>query len=208
MQSRYYDPEIGRFLNADAFASTGQGILGNNMFAYCGNNPVSCSDPSGYCACTLTGGKNNEFEYTTMCSCGGSGAGGGGIVFALGYAIANIIEQTSANTQAVSKEDEKADVYVDAKSGQRKHYQYWEANRVGNNVVVGDGLTFVEASARVALGFNIMCASQDAAKWILVVNCYWNAVGPEIGRGDGFFWHYHPHRETDIHIWFYGGIYP
>ena len=40
LQSRYYDPELGRFVNADAFASTGQGILGNNMFAYCGNNPV------------------------------------------------------------------------------------------------------------------------------------------------------------------------
>ena len=45
LQSRYYDPEVGRFLNADAFASTGQGILGNNTFAYCGNNPVNCSDP-------------------------------------------------------------------------------------------------------------------------------------------------------------------
>ena len=47
LQSRYYDPAIGRFINADAFASTGQGILGNNMFAYCNNNPVNCSDPSG-----------------------------------------------------------------------------------------------------------------------------------------------------------------
>ena len=46
-QSRYYDPETGRFLNADAFASTGQGMLGNNMFAYCGNNPVNYEDSSG-----------------------------------------------------------------------------------------------------------------------------------------------------------------
>ena len=47
LQSRYYDPEIGRFINADAFASTGQGILGNNMFAYCNNNPVNYKDPNG-----------------------------------------------------------------------------------------------------------------------------------------------------------------
>ena len=47
VSSRYYDPEIGRFINADAFASTGQGIIGNNMFAYCGNNPVVRADPSG-----------------------------------------------------------------------------------------------------------------------------------------------------------------
>ena len=47
LQSRYYDPEVGRFINADAFTSTGQGILGNNMFAYCLNNPVNRSDSSG-----------------------------------------------------------------------------------------------------------------------------------------------------------------
>ena len=47
LQSRYYDPEVGRFLNADAFASTGQGFLGNNMFAYCNNNSVSFSDSTG-----------------------------------------------------------------------------------------------------------------------------------------------------------------
>ena len=47
LQSRYYDPILKRFLNADTYASTGQGFLGYNMFAYCGNNPVNASDPSG-----------------------------------------------------------------------------------------------------------------------------------------------------------------
>lgn len=47
LQSRYYDPELGRFINADAFASTGQGLLGNNMFAYCRSNPVNNADNSG-----------------------------------------------------------------------------------------------------------------------------------------------------------------
>ena len=47
LQSRYYDPTIGRFINADSFVSTGQGFLGYNMFAYCNNNPVSYVDYSG-----------------------------------------------------------------------------------------------------------------------------------------------------------------
>ena len=47
LQSRYYDPEIGRFINADILVTTGQGLLGNNMFAYCGNNPVMRKDSSG-----------------------------------------------------------------------------------------------------------------------------------------------------------------
>ena len=45
--TRYYDSEISRFINADGSVSTGQGILGNNMFAYCGNNPVNRKDMNG-----------------------------------------------------------------------------------------------------------------------------------------------------------------
>lgn len=47
LQSRYYDPEIGRFINADSYVSTGQDIIGYNMFAYCGNNPITRADLSG-----------------------------------------------------------------------------------------------------------------------------------------------------------------
>ena len=47
LQSRYYDPAIGRFLNADSYASTGQGIIGNNMFAYCGCCPIRWRDSTG-----------------------------------------------------------------------------------------------------------------------------------------------------------------
>ena len=44
LQSRYYDPAIGRFINADGYVSTGQGYLGCNMFTYCGNNPLNHTD--------------------------------------------------------------------------------------------------------------------------------------------------------------------
>ena len=47
LQSRYYDPAVKRFLNADSYASTGQGFTGYNMFAYCGNNPNVRFDPNG-----------------------------------------------------------------------------------------------------------------------------------------------------------------
>ena len=48
LQSRYYDPQTGRFINADGFVSTGQGVLSCNMFAYCENNPVCRVDAQGY----------------------------------------------------------------------------------------------------------------------------------------------------------------
>ncbi len=47
LQSRYYDPSIGRFINADSYISTGTGTLGNNMFAYCNNSPISHKDTTG-----------------------------------------------------------------------------------------------------------------------------------------------------------------
>ena len=47
LQSRYYNPEWGRFLNADGLVATGQDLTGNNMFAYCGNNPVNRVDSTG-----------------------------------------------------------------------------------------------------------------------------------------------------------------
>ncbi|MFR4993939.1 MAG: RHS repeat-associated core domain-containing protein [Oscillospiraceae bacterium] len=48
LQSRYYDPANRRFISADVYASTGQGFLGTNMFAYCNNKPIINSDPSGH----------------------------------------------------------------------------------------------------------------------------------------------------------------
>lgn len=50
LQSRYYDPETGRFLNADDvnFIGASGNVLGYNAFAYCENNAVNDSDPNGY----------------------------------------------------------------------------------------------------------------------------------------------------------------
>ena len=48
LQSRYYDPENHRFINADTYASTDSGnSIASNMFAYCGNNPVMRIDIDG-----------------------------------------------------------------------------------------------------------------------------------------------------------------
>ena len=47
LNSRYYNPNWGRFINADGYVSTGTGLLGHNMFAYCNNNPILLVDPDG-----------------------------------------------------------------------------------------------------------------------------------------------------------------
>ncbi|MBE6683537.1 MAG: RHS repeat-associated core domain-containing protein [Ruminococcaceae bacterium] len=50
LQSRYYDPTVGRFLNSDGIIGANGGIEGYNMFAYCNNNPVMYADETGYYA--------------------------------------------------------------------------------------------------------------------------------------------------------------
>ena len=46
LQSRYYNPQVGRFISADDQLSTDD-IIGMNLFTYCGNNPVNRLDSSG-----------------------------------------------------------------------------------------------------------------------------------------------------------------
>ena len=120
LQSRYYDPEIGRFINADTLVSTGQGLLGNNMFAYCLNNPVNLKDPTGeagllvaFLVSTIIAGVSNAIS--TACSGGsveqclvsgligaGSAAVGFGIALATGFTpwgniAARVVSSTICN---------------------------------------------------------------------------------------------------------------
>ena len=49
LNSRYYDPETGRFINADSLEYLGVNgdFVNYNLFVYCGNNPVMNKDPEG-----------------------------------------------------------------------------------------------------------------------------------------------------------------
>ena len=49
LQSRYYDPVTGRFINSDSIqiASNTNNVLMSNMYTYCANNPVRHVDPNG-----------------------------------------------------------------------------------------------------------------------------------------------------------------
>ena len=50
LQSRYYNPEWGRFLNADVYVNANGDLTGYNMYAYCSNNPVIQADYLGSAA--------------------------------------------------------------------------------------------------------------------------------------------------------------
>ena len=52
VSSRYYDPEIGRWISPEPNVYNGEfdegaGLIGYNVYAYCANNPVNNLDPTG-----------------------------------------------------------------------------------------------------------------------------------------------------------------
>ncbi|KGK81936.1 RHS repeat-associated core domain-containing protein, partial [Clostridium sp. HMP27] len=47
LNSRYYNPEMGRFINMDSIGGKVGDLLSHNAFIYCQNNPVMNSDTSG-----------------------------------------------------------------------------------------------------------------------------------------------------------------
>ncbi len=47
LNSRYYNPEWGRFINADGLLNSGNDLLGHNLYSYCWNNLINKTDEDG-----------------------------------------------------------------------------------------------------------------------------------------------------------------
>ena len=80
VSSRYYDPEIGRWINADTtdvLTATPMGLTDKNLFAYCDNNPVMRADYGG------------DFWHIVV------GAAAGALIGGVVKAVSNAIEGKS-----------------------------------------------------------------------------------------------------------------
>ena len=68
LQSRYYDPVIGRFINADdvSILGTSETVSGYNLFAYCENDSINKIDLFGYLSASVEILRDNEFKIILM----------------------------------------------------------------------------------------------------------------------------------------------
>ena len=85
LNTRYYDPEACRFINADGLTTTGVGFDGNNMFAYCRNEPVARIDIFGSADTNVEEQFDDDVEVAPTIPGGGGGGTSGTPIGTTGY---------------------------------------------------------------------------------------------------------------------------
>ena len=110
LNSRYYDPEAGRFISPDSVEYLGAdgSPLSYNRYVYCGNNPVNRIDPLGkaWWHWVLGAGVVAACAVVTVVTCGGFAAAG-----AIGAVSSGAVAATSASTIAAGATIGSATVY-------------------------------------------------------------------------------------------------
>jgi len=124
LESRYYNPEWGRFINADG--QINDGLLGANLFAYCENNPVNREDPKGHDGGVISGTALLIFVAT--------------VIF---YPVLQKIVKDACDAVAQSKsiyksnKVAKADAKIKRTVKEKSKTRYWTATVQTNYVDIG-----------------------------------------------------------------------
>ncbi|MBE6039155.1 MAG: RHS repeat-associated core domain-containing protein [Anaerofustis stercorihominis] len=166
LNSRYYDPETGRFINADAFVFTGLGISGHNMFVYCVNNPINKFDSQGYVSAdfvsNFSDGMNKMSSFFQACQNlslvdGGLplvdvlalAAAGTAVIGVLGYSVYETFIENSGKSDAMS---DSAVIRNDSNSafyGADTYGRVWKT--VTPRMDFGQALFWVSATSELGL---------------------------------------------------------
>ncbi len=173
LQSRYYNPKIGRFLNADSQLNQDDGPLGFNMFAYCNNNPVNMCDPDGHESATWENTRKRELGGQNIAS----------FLFGVYKFIKEILPLITTGISAintinkVSNTAVKADAKVKNTVKRNSKDRYWTAT-VNKDYVDAAGGT-----------------SKNATQVI-------NEINKGKTNTPGFYYHYHTHDRSGGHVYY------
>ena len=221
LQSRYYDPTIGRFLNADDIQYLGASgtLLSLNLFVYCENDPVNLVDSTGTSIAVA-----QPVLYSFLAWLGTLGASNfwnpiGWIIAAV--VAAGVITWVAMSlykkweASAASKTRTLRDVKEKDPPKGRYYFAYinkkGELEKSGNSMTFTEALVFLgikKASASLSKRYKVMRRQSgdwgiyttnqaDAKSLAVVLGC---TAKPEV-HGSGYYGHYHDANHV-IHIWF------
>lgn len=216
LNSRYYNPQWGRFISADDLLAV-DNLLGNNLFSYCSNNPVNYCDPSGHlatevvaflaaymveliAAAIVTVGvtaivTNPEFQETVADAVSG-----------IRDFTNNAVENIAASLSAL-----KAHARILATVRESSKQRYWSATLQKNYVDLGRPLTYSQAVKEVIAGRSVFAVTEYEAK--AVARAAGGRIGennvpliPEINTGKagvpGFYYHHHTYNRSGGHVFY------
>ena len=219
LNSRYYNPAWGRFINADGIIGANEDILGYNLYAYCGNNPIIQKDDSGKAAIALGLGFGTLGLIALGLAAQKAKKGLSSFFSSIASSLSGVKPykpiskpktSSKAKTQTKSKEKTQTVTVTQAKEYARNNPQKKPCttaifNYKGTDVIRGQRLTISESISHVKIGGNVFCDNQISA--LSVVLPFEERLGPEIHGGNDptarYYPHYHPDRNSHRHIWFY-----
>ena len=150
LQSRYYDPVVKRFINADSYVSTGDGILGFNMYVYSLNNPINYLDKKGTHAETISQNTPQILSILSMFLSVIDGPLPIGDILGLGL-LALSIAISYPNDKSIVREALKDKILADVRADEKtividrvqtdSNYNYWAADLIDKKIVIQRPLT-------------------------------------------------------------------
>ena len=132
LNSRYYSPKMGRFINCDGLIGSSKTVIGYNLYAYCNNKPIGCVDNNGNVA-AVAGSLYGAGAASVGSIVGGAlalygfGAAAGAIAYGI-YKISKSIADTKVTTSSDIKEkkkescDDRHNVYILVDKSNRVQY--------------------------------------------------------------------------------------
>jgi len=232
LQSRYYNPEWGRFINADSNFDINTGVLNANIFIYCANNPVIYADANGesvtlvVLGVTLVLSNAQAIALAFMSAIGAIALfwrlfprqyrnfinGIGGLLGTLGSAISQVFQLI--RTKAIAIGNSLSNTVSKAKTkirNESKRFEYWIAIKLnlgrGATYFPSKGISYSYAISFVRKGGDVFAKNASKAKQL--ARAVGNGRAPtraEIhsknGSTLGYWWHYHDGRRTGGHIFY------
>lgn len=214
LNSRYYHPLWGRFINADGIIGANEDILSYNLYAYVSNNPVNNVDTEGEFALTLFSAVLLSAAMMTM-------------AIVAGKTISNALsgtdlalpskKQLTLPDLTKSKEEvriqSKVTSNVAAISKAKENTTSKDVTKPCTPAVIKNGDVVrlkprmdIPTTVRIVKrGSSVMCDDKKSAE--LVASYFPEPRGPEMDMnkkpGNTYYNHYHPDNYSHRHIWYY-----